>query len=720
MNIVDIYIYTNSKVDITAIKLNDFKNRVLTDGGLFESENCLLSQLTSMGGVYGITYNSKRLNLFTDEKISFTSSIQNINDISKIFTDFTQTFTIPADPNNNSIFKHWYENKIINGFDSRKRVDSYINIDTKLFRRGKIQLEKVNIIDGRPQSYSVTFFGSLVSLKDTFNNEFLKDLNTTAHNTEYSGAEVISKATTYSNANIKYPLISSKRLWNTTAGSTDDISQNNHAIHTEELFPALRVKTIFDIIQAQYGITFQGLGATPFLNSDKFKNAYLWLKNTDLFALKENAVRINFDDTGEDPDTGYSFNLTTQRLENNFTAPAVSGIYAFDYKEANLLITPTIAGVQFRIYIYRNGTLFSLSPFLTSVVAPNLFNIQYTTNRFATGEYFEFFIGTYQPLTFDAKIEVYTEYTDAGGGGTSYSFNVNAPIQTTPTANLQLSEYMPSIKIEEFFSGILKLFNLTCYSEIENVYIVEQLETYYAFGGTIDITPYIVVDTIDVERVKPYNKINFLYAKNEGINSVNFLGLFGRSYGDLLSEYDADGSTYDIKVPFNDFLFSKIAGTGANALNVAYCVKTDFNPFIPAPVILYEYSSTAVQTSPTFHFKDGNTVTAHTTYRRFGTETLISGTEHSINFGLELSVATSHGVVNSLFEDYYKNYIINVFDVKARMLKVKAILPSSELANLKLYNRVIFYDKKYIINSITIDLNTGESKLELLNDFRTI
>lgn len=257
-------------MNVVQIYIKGFKNQINTDyradttkftaDGYFNGTPTADNYIVNTA----LNYEFRELNLFTDEKISFTSSIQNINDISKVFTDFTQTFTIPADPNNNSIFKHWYENKIINGFDSRKRIDAYINIDTKLFRRGKIQLEKINMIDGRPQSYSVTFFGSLVSLKDTFNNEFLKDLDTTAYDTYYSGAEVISKVTTYSNANVKYPLISSKRLWNNTAGSDDDISQNNHAIHTEELFPALRVKTLFDIIQAQYGITFQGLGATPF------------------------------------------------------------------------------------------------------------------------------------------------------------------------------------------------------------------------------------------------------------------------------------------------------------------------------------------------------------------------------------------------------------------------------------------------------------------------
>jgi hypothetical protein len=47
-----------------------------------------------------------RVDLFDDEKISVVSSIQNINDISKTYTDFSQTFTVPASNQNNKIFRH--------------------------------------------------------------------------------------------------------------------------------------------------------------------------------------------------------------------------------------------------------------------------------------------------------------------------------------------------------------------------------------------------------------------------------------------------------------------------------------------------------------------------------------------------------------------------------------------------------------------------------------
>ena len=37
-----------------------------------------------------------RVDLFKDETVSLTDTIQNVRDIAKIFTTFTKTFTLPA------------------------------------------------------------------------------------------------------------------------------------------------------------------------------------------------------------------------------------------------------------------------------------------------------------------------------------------------------------------------------------------------------------------------------------------------------------------------------------------------------------------------------------------------------------------------------------------------------------------------------------------------
>ena len=49
----------------------------------------------------------QEVEMYKDESISLTQSIQDIKDISKIFTDFSKTFNVPASKINNKLFKHF-------------------------------------------------------------------------------------------------------------------------------------------------------------------------------------------------------------------------------------------------------------------------------------------------------------------------------------------------------------------------------------------------------------------------------------------------------------------------------------------------------------------------------------------------------------------------------------------------------------------------------------
>jgi hypothetical protein len=61
-----------------------------------------------MNRIVGVFIEGVQVELFNDEQINVTSSVQNISDISKVFTDFSQSFTVPASPHNNEIFEHFY------------------------------------------------------------------------------------------------------------------------------------------------------------------------------------------------------------------------------------------------------------------------------------------------------------------------------------------------------------------------------------------------------------------------------------------------------------------------------------------------------------------------------------------------------------------------------------------------------------------------------------
>jgi hypothetical protein len=54
------------------------------------------------------------------------------------------------------------------------------------------------------------------------------------------------------------------------------------------------------------------------------------------------------------------------------------------------------------------------------------------------------------------------------------------------------------------------------------------------------------------------------------------------------------------------------------------------------------------------------------------------------------------------------------------MVKVDCILPLWQLIKLRLNDRVIIRDRRYIINQFKTDITKGEVEFELINDFRTL
>ena len=118
-----------------------------------------------------------RVDLFKDEAITITDTQQNIRDIALVFTPFSQQFNLPASSTNNKIFKHYYNNDIVNGYDARFRVDAIIKLDGVDFKVGKIRLDSVSMKDNKAHAYKVVFFGNTSSLKDIFGDETLSALN---------------------------------------------------------------------------------------------------------------------------------------------------------------------------------------------------------------------------------------------------------------------------------------------------------------------------------------------------------------------------------------------------------------------------------------------------------------------------------------------------------------------------------------------------------------
>ena len=660
-----------------------------------------------------------RVELFNDEKISVTSSVQNINDISKTLSDYSQTFTVPATKNNNAIFKYWYENSLYTQFSTLKKADAYIELDTIPFRIGKIQLESCDLKNGQAQSYSITFIGSLGNLKDKFAGLFLKDLPTTDFDVLYTANIVKDKVvTTATSSDIMFPLISSDRYWNYGATGSNDITIISNPIRYNELFPAVRLETMLNIIESEFNVSFQGTTENPsaFLSDGKFTSAYLYLKNADIFTLKGSPNLITWDT--KDAPAYYNINLTNDTFNSTYNFGDSS--FELINQIAYLQITPTAADLNYTILTFKNGIEIIRQNFI-STTGTNLVYIDGNDLGLNPSDIYSVFIIAPLPITFNAVLDLRTEFNDPDSGPfIVYDTAYKSTNQTTVTNKISLRDYMPEIKIEDFFGGILKMFNLTCYSTDGINYTIDTLENYYTTGGIIDLSKYIKTDTTNLTRVKTYKKINFIYEKSESLVNVGFLSNNGVDYGNLLYDTTNDGEEYTVKLPFEDLNFNNLK----DKLQVGYCLKTDLQKYKPKPIILYDYNPTALTTLTGTNFYFSNALTgngtSHTSYKAFGQEYNDGTNTYSLNFPEQQSTLTNQLITNSLYETYYSKYIGNIFDYKARIVKVSAILPISILTSLKLNNRILIRDKRYIINSFTTDLTTGEASFELLTDLRIL
>ena len=120
---------------------------------------------------------NERVDLFDFEAVNLNQKIKDVRDISKIFTDYSQSFKVPASSNNNKIFKHYYNSGIQNGYDARFKADGLIKIGGSDFRFGKVRLDGVDMRENKPFAYRLVFFGSTVNLGGILGDDKLSNLD---------------------------------------------------------------------------------------------------------------------------------------------------------------------------------------------------------------------------------------------------------------------------------------------------------------------------------------------------------------------------------------------------------------------------------------------------------------------------------------------------------------------------------------------------------------
>ncbi len=681
-----------------------------------------------------------RVEMFQDEKVSVTSTIQNYSDIGKLFTDYSQSFTIPASSHNNAIFSHWYESEVDNGYDARIRYNAFIEIDTVKFKEGNVQLEKANKKNNYVESYTLTFYGNLTQLKDKFGDDKLNSLDFSNYNHIYNSSAVKARITDATDYDVKYPLIGNANKYSYQDGSPTDVTTTTGAIKWNDLFPALLLSRIFLRIQTKYGITFIG----SFFQLDQWKNLYLYLKPSLKMEYSSEPETLNFTSiVTTSPYVAFpELNLTTDVLTTNWNfLNTISDFY--QYYQIQILITPDSVSqtIPYILYTYKDGVLFSTIT-QTGTRTIGIERVLRQEDPTANHIYTFKLSTTSTPFNYTASLLYTRSKYDLSlpvGGAPPFVYEFSLANTSSSTANsfINIANYMPDIKVIDFITGIIKAFNLIVIPKPNNTYEFLPLEMYYNAGKITDITEYVYSDELSIDKSKLFSSINFTYEESSNILNNAYKGLYQQSYGDLIYKTQSvnESSTYDIKLPFENVLFE--VPTQGKLFQTATLIDKDLKPYVPKPMLIYcnNLVSTLTGSDRIYVTNTSGAATQITNYNRFSNEydSLPTDATHShlmtMNFGNEQSSWLNELAPQGLYYRHYKNYIDNLYNIKTRLLKVKALLPTSLLASnvidsngktlgIALNDRLIIRDKRYIINSYTTDLTTKEATFELITDYR--
>jgi hypothetical protein len=702
----------------------------------------------------------QRVDLFKDETVSLTQTLQNVKDIGKIFTEFTKTFAIPASRVNNKIFKHYYNFDVSVGdttsaYDARNKQPATLELNDLPFKEGLIKLNGVKLKNNVAHTYNITFFGNTVNLKDILGSTQLSALQypqtlnqiysfgdvTTAMQTAQNSGDIIVPLITHTNRliydsgvhNVFDPEATFNNIAHQGAGQ-----QQQNGVQWDQFKYAIKLQAIIDAIQAETFVGGQTLTfSDDFFNdasNDDFNNLYLWLHRKKGAVETASPLTQNFTQVTE---LG-----TTVCFPTNNCQPTISNVsggilaltaqppYSVSFLTLNLI--PPNNTDQYTVRVIRNGSQIvgENSGTGNQQLTIQPWNDSTYTVQIASSTTMIFPIGG---IKWSVTWTTPPPSTGFGSNGQMVYSNA-ATFTTTAFKEFNISEQMPKMTVIDFLTGLFKMFNLTAYVDGAGTIVVRTLDSYYASGSAIPINIDKYLDTTNstVNVALPFKNIQFSY---KGLGTLlakrfeqeNNLGWGTLSYsldGDI---FDAPTGSYKVELPFEHLQYQRLydlQGNVATGVQWGYFVDDNEESYFGSPLIFYairQVNTTNIRIRDT----DSTSVADIDDYFIPSNSLALESSTSKVNihFGNEIneyqafqSGVDSLAFTDTLFYTKYRTYIRNVFDVSRRITKVTAYLPMKIYYNLQLNDLIQLGQENYKINSLVTNLTTGKTEFELLND----
>ena len=651
---------------------------------------------------------AERLDLFKDDNIIIKNAVSKIEDITKVFTETSNTFSVPATNNNNRIFKHYYNASINNGFDARKLVTGAIYLGGLHHKTGKFKLNKVILKSQKANSYSLDFFGLLTSLKDILKNDKLSDLDMSAYDYSLTASNVISNLSSNQPIkNIVNTILSPKRYIYNSDTSVDNtptlknLADNNSSsdsgldwIDTSSSILNIRV---IEAIESKYGLTF----SRDFFGGQAFSNLYLLLNGgKPVNEFYEQVVITSSNDPTRSGNT-LLYNV----------ADASGYIVTINIETIGL-------GKDYDL-IVKSGD--------ETIIEVN--NIKTGSNFLSGG--FRVFSGydfpSFNNLTFyirsrDLISYKYTINTSPSGTSTTYESTSNTVVIS---GSYNVSEKMPDIKVIDYLKGFFQAYKLIVIPTSDSNLYITTLNDYYRSGKVRDITEFIDFKETPLSAGKLLKRIDYKFKESTTLLANQFRqNNDGVDYGSLeLDIVDSNGNPIEGKdlkyeLPFENMVYESLSDlSSADDINIVYglLANDSLDPISIKPHI--HYVNNVALISPIKVIAGvGQSVTSISSVNTPSHTLGYISPQFSTVFGEEFNEYNGVKITNTLYSNYHQDYIELIFNEKKRAYSFKAKNVSADLVkNLRLNDAIVIKGKNYRIDSYDTNIITKEITFNLIN-----
>ena len=583
----------------------------------------------------GDVINYARIDLFKDETVSISQSIQNIKDPANVFVPFTKSFTIPASKTNNKIFYHYYNFDITQGYDARRKTPAKIELNNIAFKTGFVSLQGVELKNNSPNAYKIVFYGETVGLKDLLGETKLQALaSLTQYNLAYTSAEVKARLQT-ADGPILCPLITSgasnkdsdlvpppSRLYynsvtNTQANGNlfyNTQAADDNGVLYSDLKYAIRIKEVIDAITVQFPTL---IFSDDFFNASnaEFYNLHLWLHRKKGGVPDESLVQ-----SFPSPVVGFGNPTIQATIMLNGTGLVIQN----NWLDTNSVLVSGIPNTVQRLLLTTSSTeLFTVVIFRNGVARATIANLSggggaIDIGRGSLGGTFDAAIYT---ITIFSAVEInFSEIKwDLAGFDPNVSVGwvetYTVVFKATASFTFDIPSQIPDIKIIDFLTSIFRMFNLTAYLDDNALLVngnsnpdfgkirVQELDDFYSTNvSTYNISKYVDVEASQVNIALPYRAISFTYAETETILAEQYSQLNGKQWGAeqytgssaIGDAFDGPNTSYTVEVPFEHLMYERLTNTGAgitpNTTTTAqygYSVNDNQQPYIGKPLVFY-------------------------------------------------------------------------------------------------------------------------------------